>query len=439
MTSNWRTRGLPADDHGCGWLALLPPPAPPRCLLSNQQGQAAVIGAGFTGLAVARQLAAHRPDWRIIVVEGQRVGDGASGRNSGFVVDLPHYEPRRGVEENKRLVRLERAGQDALRTLVRAQAIECAWAECGRLHGAVGDVGSRALDAFCAGLDAMDEPYTRLDAAAMTAITGTAHYRAAVHTGGSVMVQPAALVRGLAAALPANVELFEECPVRGIQRRDGKLLIETRDCTVAAEHVFVATNGYTAGLGLLRSRVIPMLTFASLTRSLSDAELRALGGEPEWGLVPEETMGTSVRKTRDGRILIRNSVCYSPSLKVPEAKRRCVREAHRSAFRVRFPMLPDVDFEYTWSGVIGISLNGAHFFGELDDKLFVAAGYNGVGVALGTIAGQLVADLAVGADSALLEEMRRLPRPSWIPPEPVSGLAVRAGLAYMARRAREEL
>ena len=439
MTSSWRTRRLPADDRGCGWLALLPPPAPPRRLLSNQHALAVVIGAGFTGLAVARQLAAHRPDWRIIVVEAERVGDGASGRNSGFVVDLPHYEPRRGVEENQRLVRLERAGQDALRTLVRAHAIDCAWADCGRLHGAVGDVGTRALDAFCAGLDAMGEPYARLDAAAITAITGTAHYRAAVHTRGPVMVQPAALVRGLAAALPSNVELFEECPVRGIQHRDGKFMIETRDCTVAAERVFVATNGYTAGLGLLRSRVLPMLTFASLTRRLTDAELRALGGEPQWGLVPEERMGTTVRKTRDGRILIRNGVYYSPSLQVSEAQRIRIREAHRCAFRARFPMLPDVDLEYTWSGVIGISRNAAHFFGELDDNLFVAAGYNGVGVALGTIAGQLLADLAVGADSALLADMRRLPAPSWIPPEPVSGLVLRAGLAYMARRAREEL
>ena len=216
VTNSWHTRALPADDHGCGWLALLASLAPPRHLLSNKHAQAVVIGAGFTGLAVARRLAAHRPDWRIILVEAQRVGDGASGRNSGFVVDLPHYERRWGVEGNQRLVRLQRAGQDALRTLVRAHAIDCAWAECGRLHGAVGDAGTRALDAFCAGLDAMHEPCTRLDAAAMTAITGTTHYRAAVHTRGTVLVQPAALIRGLAAALPANVELFEECPVLGI-------------------------------------------------------------------------------------------------------------------------------------------------------------------------------------------------------------------------------
>ncbi len=439
MTSSWRTRRLPVDDHYCGWLALLPPPAPPRRLLSDQRAQAAVIGAGFTGLAVARQLAAHQPHWRIVILEAQRVGEGASGRNSGFIVDLPHFEPQRGVEGNRRLTRLGRAGRDALQTLVRAHAIDCEWAECGRLHGAVGDVGTRALDAFCGSLDAMGEPYTRHEAAAMRAITGTAHYRVGIHTSGTVLVQPAALVRGLAAALPANVELFEQCPVRGIERRDGNLLIATRDGTVAAERVFVATNGYTAMLGLLRRRVLPVLTFASLSRKLSDAELRALGGETEWGLVPEEKMGTTVRKTRDGRILIRNTVRYSPTIHVSEAQRRDIREAHRRAFHGRFPMLPDVDFEYTWGGVIGISLNGAHFFGEFDDKLFVAAGYNGVGVALGTIAGQLLADLAVGADSDLLEDMRRLPGPSWIPPQPVLGVGVRAALAYMATHAREEL
>src|SRR5208282_4080095 len=97
----------------------------------------------------------------------------------------------------------------------------------------------------------------------------------------------------------------------------------------------------------------------------------------------------------DSRILIRNTVRYFPTIQVREAQRRAIRDAHRRAFHGRFPMLPDVDFEYTWGGVIGISLNGAHFFGELDDKLFVAAGYNGVGVAQGTIAGQMLADLAV--------------------------------------------
>jgi glycine/D-amino acid oxidase-like deaminating enzyme len=104
-----RTRKLPNDDHGCGWPTLLPPLASPRQLTGKQRADCVVVGAGFTGLATARQLAVHRPEWRIVLLDAQRVGCGASGRNSGFVVDVGHYEPARGIEGNRRLVRLGRA------------------------------------------------------------------------------------------------------------------------------------------------------------------------------------------------------------------------------------------------------------------------------------------------------------------------------------------
>lgn len=433
-----RTRTLPNDDHGCGWITTLPPMAPARRLASEQRADCVVVGAGFTGLAAARRLAAHRPNWRIVVLEAERVGFGASGRNSGFVVDVGHYEPQLGVEGNRRLVRLGRAGLEQLRALVRAHAIDCAWTERGRLHGAVGDAGLRLLDEFHKGLDAMGEPYEALDAAAVTSITGTAYYRAAARTPGAAMVQPAALARGLAAALPPNVELFEESPVVGIHRGT-KFQLEAGNGAVVADRLFLAANGFTATLGFLGRRVFPLFTFASLTRALTATEQAALGGEPEWGLVPEDRMGTTVRRTRDHRILIRNTVHYTGSLQVSDAYRCAVREIHRRAFRARFPMLALVDLEYTWGGVMGMSVNGAHFCGPLDDNLFAAAGCNGVGVALGTISGTLLADRAVGADSELLSDMQALPRPAWIPPEPFLGIGVRATLAGLTARAREEL
>ena len=122
-------RRLPCDDDGCGWYATLPATPPPRRLTSAQRADCVVLGAGFTGLAVARQLAVHRPAWRVIVLDAQRVGFGASGRNSGFVVDVGHYAPRHGVEGNRCLVRLGRSGLAHLRDLVRRHAIECAWTE----------------------------------------------------------------------------------------------------------------------------------------------------------------------------------------------------------------------------------------------------------------------------------------------------------------------
>lgn len=372
------------------------------------------------------------------MLEAQRVSAGASGRNSGFVVDVGHYEPTLGVEGNRRLVRLGRAGLDLLRTLMRAHAIECAWTERGRLHGAVGDVGMQLLDKFYRGLEAMGEPHEVLDAAAVTAVTGTTHYRAAARTPGAAMVQPAALVRGLAATLPPNVDLFEESPVRAVNRRP-KFTLDAGVGAVTAERLFLATNGFTPAVGFLRRRVFPMYTFASLSRVLTNDEQRALGGDSEWGLVPEERMGSTVRRTRDQRILIRNTVRYRGGRPVSDADRREVRDIHRRAFTARFPMLPQVGLEYTWGGVMGVSFNGAHFFGRLDEQLFAAAAYNGVGVAMGTISGTLLADLVVGADSELLADMQSLPQPAWIPPEPLLGIGVRATLARLTARAAEEL
>ena len=434
-----RTRCLPQDDSGCGWIATLPPPEPPRRVTSDQRTDCVVLGAGFTGLAAARRLATLRPDWRVVLLEGQRAGFGASGRNSGFVVDVGHYERARGVEDNRRLVRLGRAGRDQLRELVHTHGIECAWSERGRLHGAVGDVGRRALDAFVAGLEAMGEPYESLDAAAMARITGTTYYRSGARTPGGVMMQPAALVRGLAATLPANVRLFEASPVRAIHREGTKFVLQVADRRVVADRLFLAANGYTAALGFLTRRVFPMFTFASLSRVLHEDERLVLGGEPEWGLVPEERMGTTVRMTRDRRLLVRNTVHYAPHLRVSEGYLLQIREIHRRAFRARFPMLPEVELEHTWGGVMGMSLNGAHFFGALAADLFAAAGYNGVGVAMGTIAGTLLADLAVGANSELLRDMQLLPGPAWIPPEPLLGIGVRWTLGRLVKQAREEL
>ena len=431
-----RVRRLPHDDDACGWSALLPPLPPPRRLTGSERVDMAVIGAGFTGLAAARRWATLRPHARLAVLDAQRVGGSASGRNSGFIVDLPHYLPSRGLEGNRRLLRLGRAGLEQLRALVQTHAIDCDWTDGGRLHGAAADDGMRALETFCAGADALGEPYQRLDGAALAALTGMAYYRAGVRTPGSVLVQPAALARGLGRSLPANVTLYEDSPVRALRASDG-FRLESDGGDLSAEQVVVATNGFTPAIGLLRDRIFPLMTFASLTRPLTESEAAAVGGEPVWGLVSERPMGTTLRRLRNRRLLIRNTVRYRPSLQSDARFRQHIRAAHRRDFRARFPML-DVEFEYTWGGIMGATFNGAQFFGELAPNLYAAAGYNGVGIAMGTTSGTLLADLALGADSALLADMQALPQPDWIPPEPALGIAVRATLAYLARQARGE-
>ena len=136
---------VPADDANCGWYDALPEPVPARRIRGSERADWVVVGAGITGLAAARRLAEHLPEARILLLDAQRVGSGASGRNSGFLTDVGHYEKQLLPETQRRRIRLARAGIAALRDLVRAHEIECGWREGGRLHGAAGSAGMRAL------------------------------------------------------------------------------------------------------------------------------------------------------------------------------------------------------------------------------------------------------------------------------------------------------
>jgi glycine/D-amino acid oxidase-like deaminating enzyme len=429
---------LPTDTSACGWYEMLPEPPPPQRIRGAESADWVVLGAGITGLAAARRLAEHLPAARILLIDAQRVGAGASGRNSGFLTDLGHYEGGLHPEEERRRIRLARAGIATARELVAKYDIRCDWAEGGRLHGAAGKAGRRALERFLNQLEALGEPFEPLDARQLETITGSAYYRAGARLPGCVLVQPVALVRGLAASLPPNVELFEESPVEAVRQGD-TLRLSCPDGSIETPGLLLTSNAFTPGLGFLGRRLFPLHVFASLTRVLSEREQRALGGEREWGLVPEVAVGTSLRRTRDQRILVRNAACYASRGQVAAGRLDEVRAAHRRSLRDRYPELTDLDFEFTWGGVVAISLNGAPFFGRLAPNVFGAAIFNGVGMALGTALGGLLADEAVGAESDLLLDARSLKRPSLLPPRALLRPALPPILAWMHRGARAEI
>jgi len=432
-----RARRLPEDDQHCGWWHLLPAPPPPRRLERELEADCVVVGAGFTGLAIAWRLAELRPDWRIALLEAQRVGFAASGRNSGFVGALSHRDPDIDGEGVMRVVRLSRAGIAWLREQVEVHAIACDWSECGRIHAAREARSQRHLDHLRHMLDAAGETFVELDRGALAEAIGTDHYRAGVHVENTVLLQPAALARGLAAHLPPNVALYEESPV-GEFEHDGSWRVRAGAGGVRTARVFLAVNGFAPALGVLRRRIFPLSTFASLTRTLDAGERAGLGAREEWGLVPEDRMGTTLRRTRDQRLLVRSLVRYTPSLRNTQRRLEAMRRRHRRSMAERWPALGDAEFEFTWSGVMGLTLNQGQFFGSLGDGLFASAGYNGSGVALGSGAGLALADHALGQDSPLVPDALALPRPAWLPPEPFLGVGVRATTTFLALRARGE-
>jgi glycine/D-amino acid oxidase-like deaminating enzyme len=431
---------LPHDDMNAGWLALLPPPPVPRPLRGEQRVGSAVVGAGLTGLAIARRLAELRPGEPVAVVEAQRIGFGASGRNAGFVVELTDFAACMAAPDRARYLRVAHFGCECLRQLVDRHAIECDWDESGFLRAAAGDEGLRQLARWPAWLEAAGVCHRWLDAEATAALTGTRFYRAAIHLPGTVTVQPGALVRGLARSLPEEVTVFEASPVRGIRRRRaGPFRVEAGSGALLCDRLFLAANGYTPGLGFLRRRAAPRFSFASLTRVLTGAEQADLGGERHWGVLPCDPSGSTVRRTRDQRLLIRNTFHYSPSPAVRPRVRRAAGRRHRAALAARFPGLREVPFDYTWSGLYATSGNGQPYFGELAPGLFTAAVFNFAGIAMGTAAGRLLADLALGEPSPPLTDLRQLPPPSWLPPEPLRSLHAWREVARQNARAGANL
>lgn len=426
----YRSRHLPPKDCGGGWLATAPPGPTPNRLESSIDADCAVVGAGFTGLAVARRLAELRPDWTIVVLEAGRVGSGASGRSSGFVVDLAGFIAAMPPAHAERFIRLSRAGIAELETLVRTFEIDCAWDSHGFYHVASGEAGLRSLSQLETWLRHRGEDFVRLESEALGEILGTPLYHAGLHMPGSVLVQAGALVRGLARCLPANVVLYESSPVVEITTGE-KHTLQAPAGQVTAPRVALALNAYSANLGFLQQRLFPLLTFGSLTRPLSRAEQETLGGKTSWGILAQDPVGSSLRRTADQRLLIRNSLRYARDLRTSEAQLRRLRQVHRRTLAARFPSLAEIDLEHTWAGAMGVSPSHFPFFGQIAEGLLAVGGFTGAGIAMGTVCGRLLAEKLTGHDSDLRRDLEHLPTPRWLPPEPFLGLGIRFRVARM--------
>ena len=431
-----RVGRLPSDDDTCGWVRTLPARARPvRWASGHLDADWVIVGAGFTGLAAARRLAMHYPGQSIVVVDAQRVGESAAGRNSGFAVEVsPSPNAIAGPAEKiyGRSYRLNSLGLGLLRDQVREHAIACDWQEAGKYQAAAAAHHDARLDAFAGHLAELAVPHAVLDREALRVRLGTGHYRRAVHTRQTVLVQPAALVRGLAFNLPANVTLLEESPVLAIEPRPRPTLT-CREGTISAGRLILATNSYLPEFGFFRNGLVRFTLTAALTRPLTADEHARIGAPDPWGVISIHRFGATVRYTVDRRIMVRNTFEFWPELSMNRTELLARRAILRRSFEARFAALSDVPFDYIWSGVVCVSRNMTAAFGEVADGIYAAGGCNAGGIARGTALGTLIADHAAGHGSARLDEALALPKPAWVPSAPWLGPLVKADLVRRRR------
>ena len=426
---------LPCTSRDNGWFETLPEVAPAAPLVGPTEADVVVVGAGFTGLAAARRLGELRPNARVLLLEAGRIGNGAAGRSSGFGIDHAHNIRSEGFAEadefEKQQIALNRAGLAYLNDAVTSHDIDCDWIWGGKTHVACTDRGTVELEHFAATLDRIGEPYEVLAGDALVDRLGIDHYVRGLHTPGTALMQPAALCRGLATYLPPNVVVHEETPVTWLDAGPPHELWTDKG-SVRTSELLLANNGFLSGFGFYRHHLIPVVTWGSMTRPLTDEESASIGGPLTWGVIPAAPSGTTVRRLSDSRILIRNVYSYSRHSLAGGRRRQRAGLAHRRAFEARFPELAHVPFEYTWGGPLSMARNGEPVFGRLVDGIFAAGVHNGTGLSRGAVCGKLIAEMMCDEGSDLLNSMLTRGRPNRNVPDPILGW----GVDLYARRLR---
>ena len=414
---------LPKNDEGCGWIKQLPPRRAQPALSGKQHADWVVLGAGFTGLAAARQLALLHPQARIVVLEAERAGEGSSARNSGFLVDSTlnegHYSAA-GLEIYRRKYQIKCAGVLAVRRLVDDLGINCDLEAKGKIHCTAVKSHEKKIINFSKLLAEMDLNHNILEGKELRQRLGSSYYRLGLWTEGGVMLQPAKLARGMLEKLPQQVELFENSPVINwskLSNSEGYQL-STPEGQLSCGKLIVAVNGFMTNCGVKPNRSFSLTLTASMTRRLTTEEDDAIGRPESWGVLSAQSMGATVRLTKDRRILMRNTAEIWPeqNMSAPDLELR--KAKHLIGIKRRFPQLGDDIIESTWSGTICLSGNNANVFAELDNGMFAAGCYNASGIGLGVLFGTEIANLA---SEKMTDEIRMIQTnsdPMLLPPQP---------------------
>ena len=432
-------------DNICGWIAQSGN-APARGRLSGaQKADWLVIGAGITGLSAAHNLAQLHPEARIVVVDRQSAAQGASARNSGFVVAHEHPADSEligapGFAGFEIDTAISRAASEEVRQRIARHTIDCDFRDSGYFFAVNDPAKLNQVDAKLATLRALGARAEFLQGEALSRKLGTRHYQAAIWCGnGNALLQPAKYVKGLLDALPENVTVFENTDISGLERvGQGRLRAQGAEGSIEAKQVLVCLNAFIPRVGINDSATFPMELSASLTRPLTDEEFAAIGSVEPWGVLSTRPLGATVRLTPDRRVMIRNTAEYrTRDLSNSELVLR--RQHHVRGLQRRFPFLGEQDIRYTWTGHLSASRSGQAYFDRVKEGVFAVAGCNGSGVARGTLWGRLLAELASGVDSPLLQSVMQRAEPGWLPPRPFFDIGAMLRMRVEAVRARTEI
>jgi glycine/D-amino acid oxidase-like deaminating enzyme len=418
------TRSLEGASKIPFWLDG-PRPAASPSLRGDHNADLVVIGGGFCGLWTALQAKERDPDRDVVLIEAKRIAWAASGRNGGFVEASLTHGVDNGVRhfgpELDAIGAIAKENFDGLRSTLLRYGIDAEWEEHGVLTLAT---EPHQVD----DLAASGEPFLVGDALlevtkSPVALAGT------MESEDVALLHPAKLAFGLLrACLSLGVRVFEGSPALGISDEGDRVTVLTRDGTITATKVALATNGFRSLLKRNALLTVPVYDYVLVTEPLTDDQLNGIGWVERFGMTDSSRQFHYYRKTADNRILWGGyDAVYHRGRKIRTKFDQRPETFERLAdhFFTTFPTLRGIEFTHAWGGMIDMSTNFVPFQGlAMKGKVTYSLGYTGLGVAATRFGAAVMLDLLAGEPTPRTALKFSTTRPFPIPPEPIAYPAI---------------
>jgi glycine/D-amino acid oxidase-like deaminating enzyme len=422
-------RSLSASTFASVWLDI-PRPQYPE-LTAPITCDLLVVGGGYTGLWTALHAARRDASRRIVLIEANRIGWAASGRNGGFVdASLTH-----GVENGKarwpnefdKLTEMGMENLDGMATEIAELGLDTEWERTGMLSVATEPHQVQWLR------EAADDGHGRfLDTAEVRAEVNSPTYRAGLFDAEScAIVNPAKLALELARACrEAGVQIFEHTNAHRLDSGHTGLRVHTGHTVITARQAVLATNVFRSLLRRNRLYTVPVYDYVLATEPLTDAQLDRIGWANRQGVGDCGNQFHYYRLTRDNRIVWGGyDAVYHYGRRVdPRYEDRPATYRKLAAhFFLTFPQLDDVRFSHRWAGAIDTNTRFcAHWGLAREGRVAYVNGFTGLGVAATRFAADVCLDLLSGQPTPRteLEMVRKRPLP--FPPEPLASVGIQA-------------
>ena len=267
------------NDSGCSWVNDLIPRTNIKSVQSNESCDWLIIGAGYTGLSAARKLGELYSNKKIILVDAQLAGEGASSRNSGYLVDTTlndGFTSNKELENYKKKTDIYDLGIKAVKKFISEHQVDCDWNECGKFFASSRFRDEKILLNFSNTLSKLGFNNNLLNKEDLAKRLGTNFYNIALHTRGGILLHPGKLVRSMIDVLPNNVHLYENSCLIDWNKNKDNISCNFKNGKINTKKIIFATNGFLKSLGVKPNYNFPITLTASMTRSLTDQEFKSI-------------------------------------------------------------------------------------------------------------------------------------------------------------------